>query len=380
MADRYEDKNVCAGGSMNTSMISIRHLRKEYPNVTPLKDVSVEIKKGEVISIIGPSGTGKSTLLRCINLLETPTKGEITVDGVVTTDKKCKVNLVRQKMGMVFQSFNLFAHKTIIENIMMGQVDLLGRSRQEAYDRGMELLRTIGLADKALAYPDELSGGQKQRAAIARTVAMEPEIILFDEPTSALDPTMVGEVLSVIRRLAGQGMTMMIVTHEMKFARDVSTRIFYMDQGEIYEDGTPEQIFEHPRRERTRIFIRQLKVLHVEELSRDFDFPAFMTRLEEFGRKQQLSQRQIYAMQLAVEEVLMQKLLPAAETAEGMDISLDVEYSERENLVQMKFSYSGPSFHPFDSEEDLSGRMIKGMTKEMEHEFADGVNHFLISI
>lgn len=380
MADRYEEKNVCVGGSGNTSMISIRHLCKEYPNVTPLKDVSVEIKKGEVISIIGPSGTGKSTLLRCINLLETPTKGEITVDGVVTTDKKCKVNLVRRKMGMVFQSFNLFAHKTIIENIMMGQVDLLGRSRQEAYDRGMELLRTIGLADKALAYPDELSGGQKQRAAIARTLAMEPEIILFDEPTSALDPTMVGEVLSVIRRLAGQGMTMMIVTHEMKFARDVSTRIFYMDQGEIYEDGTPEQIFEHPRRERTRIFIRQLKVLHVEELSRDFDFPAFMTRLEEFGRKQQLSQRQIYAMQLAVEEVLMQKLLPAAETAEGMDISLDVEYSERENLVQMKFSYSGPSFHPFDSEEDLSGRMIKGMTKEMEHEFADGVNHFLISI
>ena len=344
-----------------------------------------------MISIIGPSGTGKSTLLRCINLLETPTKGEIVVDGVVTTDKKCKVNLVRQKMGMVFQSFNLFAHKTVIENIMMGQVDLLGRSRQEAYDRGMELLRSIGLADKAFSYPDELSGGQKQRAAITRTVAMEPEIILFDEPTSALDPTMVGEVLSVIRGLAGQGMTMMIVTHEMKFARDVSTRIFYMDQGEIYEDGTPEQIFEHPKRERTRIFIRQLKVLHVEKISRDFDFPAFMTRLEEFGRKQQLSQRKIYAMQqlsqrkiyamqLVVEEALMQKLLPAAGEAEEKDISLDVEYSERDNLVQMRFSYHGPSFHPFGDEEDLSGRMIKGMSKEMEHKFADGMNQFIINI
>ena len=375
MADRQEARE-----DLGKSMISIRHLCKEYPNVTPLQDVSVEIKKGEVISVIGPSGTGKSTLLRCINLLETPTKGEIIVDGVVTTDRKCKVNLVRQKMGMVFQSFNLFAHKTIIENIMMGQVDLLGRSRQEAYDRGMELLRAIGLADKALAYPDELSGGQKQRAAIARTVAMEPEIILFDEPTSALDPTMVGEVLSVIRRLAGQGMTMMIVTHEMKFARDVSTRIFYMDEGGIYEDGTPEQIFGHPKREKTRIFIRQIKALHVEKISRDFDFPAFMTSLEEFGRKQQLSQRQIYAMQLAAEEALMLKLLPIEKEAGGMDISLDVEYSERENLIQMRFSYNGPSFHPFDGEEDLSGRMLKGVSRGMEHQYADGVNHFVISL
>ena len=218
-------------------MISIQHLKKVYPNVTPFSDVNVKIEKGEVISIIGPSGTGKSTLLRCLNLLETPTSGEIIVDGEAITAKGADISAVRRKMGMVFQAFNLFSHLTVIENIMLGPVDLLKLSRQEAYDEGMHLLNTVGLAEKALSYPDELSGGQKQRVAIARALAMKPEIILFDEPTSALDPTMVSEVLSVIRSLAREGLTMMIVTHEMKFARDVSTRIFYMDEGGIYEDG-----------------------------------------------------------------------------------------------------------------------------------------------
>lgn len=245
MTDQQEDRSI----------ISIMHLCKEYPNVTPLRDVSVEIKKGEVISIIGPSGTGKSTLLRCINLLETPTRGVIVVNGVITTDKNCKVNLVRQKMGMVFQSFNLFAHKTIIENIMMGQVDLLGRSRQEAYDRGMELLRTIGLGDKALAYPDELSGGQKQRAAIVRALILHPEILLFDEVTAALDPEMVREVLDVILGLAKQGKTMLIVTHEMQFARAVADRIIFIDKGKIAEEGTAEEFFEHPKTERAKKFL-----------------------------------------------------------------------------------------------------------------------------
>lgn len=214
-------------------MITIRHLKKEYPGVTPLKDVNVEISRGDVISVIGPSGTGKSTLIRCLNLLEQPTSGEIIIDGEVITDKSCDVSRVRRKMGMVFQQFNLFPHMTVIENIMTAPVDLLGKSRQDAYDKGMELLRKVGLADKALVYPGGLSGGQKQRVAIARALAMEPEIILFDEPTSALDPTMVGEVQSVIRDLARQGNTMIIVTHEMKFAREVCNRVFYMDEGGI---------------------------------------------------------------------------------------------------------------------------------------------------
>ena len=186
-------------------MIKIEHLKKVYSNVTPLKDVSVEIHDGDVISVIGPSGTGKSTLLRCINLLEKPTEGHIWVDGVDVTDPKCDLGKVRQKMGMVFQSFNLFGHLTVIENIMLAPVDLRGKSKQEAYDEGMRLLRTVGLAEKALNYPDELSGGQKQRIAIARTLAMDPDIILLDEPTSALDPTMVGEVQAVIRDLAKTG-------------------------------------------------------------------------------------------------------------------------------------------------------------------------------
>ena len=200
-------------------MIEIKHLRKEYDTVTPIEDLSVTVNDGDVISLIGPSGTGKSTLLRCINMLETPTSGHIWIDDTEITDPNCDLDMVRRRMGMVFQSFNLFGHMTVIENIMFSPITLLDKPKQEAYDEGMKLLRMVGLAQKAMNYPDELSGGQKQRIAIARTLAMDPEIILFDEPTSALDPTMVGEVQAVIRDLSTTGKTLMIVTHEMDFAR-----------------------------------------------------------------------------------------------------------------------------------------------------------------
>ncbi len=354
---------------MAETLLEIRHLSKAFGKNVVLKDIDFSVQKGDVTSIIGASGSGKSTMLRCINLLETPTAGDIVYHGKNILDGKMNAASYRAKVGMVFQSFNLFNNMTVLENCIVGQTKVLKMSREEAGKNAMKYLEKVGMAPYINAKPRQISGGQKQRVAIARALAMEPEVLLFDEPTSALDPTMVGEVLSVIRRLAEQGMTMMIVTHEMKFARDVSTRIFYMDQGEIYEDGTPEQIFEHPERERTRIFIRQLKVLPIEKITRDFDFPALFIRLEEFGRKQQLSQKQIYAMQLVVEEVLMQKLLPAAGEAEERNISLDVEYSEREDLAQMRFSYNGPSFYPFGEEEDLSGRMIKGMSREIEHMF-----------
>lgn len=240
------------------SLIRIEHLRKEFPDVTPLKDVNLEVRPGEVISIIGPSGTGKTTLLRCINRLEEPTSGKIIIDDEEVTAPKYDLTRIRRKVGMVFQSFNLFSNLNVAENIMTGPVRLLNKTKQEAYDEAMELLERVGLSEKALNYPDELSNGQKQRIAIMRALAMNPEVMLFDEPTSALDPTMVGEVLQVIKGLAGDGMTMLIVTHEMQFANDVSDRILYMDEGVIYEEGTPEQIFGSPKKDKTKSFISRL--------------------------------------------------------------------------------------------------------------------------
>lgn len=252
-------------------MIKITHLHKYFGETQVLNDINAHISPGEVISIIGPSGVGKSTFLRCLNLLEQPTTGSIVIDGEDLLDPHAKVNMLRRKMGMVFQNFNLFNHLSVLDNLCVGPVKLLKKNRAAAEAKAMELLKLVGMAEKAHAMPAELSGGQKQRAAIARCLSMEPEIILFDEPTSALDPTMVSEVLSVIRSLARQGMTMAIVTHEMSFARDVSTRVFYMDQGSIYEEGTPEEIFEHPKRERTRVFVNRIRDFHYAFHSPDYD-------------------------------------------------------------------------------------------------------------
>lgn len=358
-------------------MITIKNLRKEYPNITPLKDINTEINKGDVISVIGPSGTGKSTLLRCINRLETPTSGEILIDGENICDKKADLSRLRRKMGMVFQSFNLFGHMSVIENLMCAPMDLLGKSKKQAYERSMELLQMVGLAAKANNYPDELSGGQKQRVAIARALAMEPEILLFDEPTSALDPTMVGEVLSVIKRLADEGLTMLIVTHEMNFAKNVSNRIFYMDEGVIYEDGTPHQVFENPQKEKTRRFIRQLKVLSEVIDKNSFDFPAINSKLEEFGRKHMMSQKQIYKMQLVFEELVMQKLIVQNRIG---DIRMDVEYSEKNGTVDMIFGYGGGKFDPLSDEKELTVITLMGITSSISHKYDGNENVLVLTI
>ncbi len=239
-------------------MIKVKNLKKTFGELQVLKGIDAHIKQGEVVAIIGPSGSGKSTFLRCLNLLEDVTEGEVYVDDELINSPKADINLIRQKMGMVFQQFNLFPHLKIIDNITLAPVTLKKMTKEDAEKKAIELLRRVGLEDKAQSYPASLSGGQKQRVAIARALAMNPEIMLFDEPTSALDPEMVGEVLDVIKDLAKSGMTMVIVTHEMGFAREVASRVLFIDQGVIMEEGTPKQIFEAPQNERTKLFLSKV--------------------------------------------------------------------------------------------------------------------------
>ncbi|MET3699412.1 amino acid ABC transporter ATP-binding protein (PAAT family) [Bacillus oleivorans] len=239
-------------------MIRVEKLKKSFGNHEVLKDINVSIEPQEVVVVIGPSGSGKSTFLRCINQLETITSGRIFIEGVDTTDKKVDINKVRTEVGMVFQGFNLFPHKTVLENIMLAPIKVRKVTKEQAAQKARELLKKVGLVEKENAYPDSLSGGQKQRVAIARALAMEPKIMLFDEPTSALDPEMVGEVLEVIKQLAKEGMTMVVVTHEMGFAKEVGDRVIFMDEGYIVEENVPKELFENPQQERTKLFLSKV--------------------------------------------------------------------------------------------------------------------------
>ncbi len=243
---------------MADSKISVKNLRKNFGSLEVLKDISLEVTEGEVVVLIGPSGSGKSTLLRCLNQLEKVTSGQIIIDGYDVTDKHTDINKVRENIGMVFQHFNLFNHLTVIKNMTLAPVHLKLLSKEEAKDKALKLLERVGLADKAEAFPSQLSGGQKQRVAIARALEMNPDIMLFDEPTSALDPEMVGEVLAVMKELAREGMTMVVVTHEIGFAREVASRVIFMEGGYIVEEGTPEEVFNNPKEPRTIDFLSKV--------------------------------------------------------------------------------------------------------------------------
>ena len=243
------------------ALIQVRDLKKHFPGASAIKaldGVSTDIRKGEVVVVIGPSGSGKSTFLRCLNLLEVPTSGQILFGGVDITDKRCNINLHRQKMGMVFQHFNLFPHMTILHNMTLAPVKLLHKPREKAEAQALKLLQRVGLGDRGNAYPAQLSGGQKQRVAIVRALMMEPEVMLFDEPTSALDPEMVGEVLEVMKELAEDGMTMVVVTHEMGFAREVASRVLFMADGKLIEEGSPEELFTAPKSPRLQDFLAKV--------------------------------------------------------------------------------------------------------------------------
>ena len=344
-------------------MISIRHLSKTYHNpdgsvLTVLKDVNCDIDKGEVISIIGPSGTGKSTLLRAINMLEPPTSGEIWFNGENIMAHGYPLNKMRQKMGMVFQSFNLFEHKTVLENITYAPMELLKTPEQQAKEEAMELLRKVGMAQKADVYPSSLSGGQKQRVAIARSLAMHPDAILFDEPTSALDPTMVGEVLSVIRQLAKSGLTMLIVTHEMRFARDVSTRIFFMNDGIIYEDGTPEQIFEHPVRSATKAFVNRIQKLKYEIDSDNFDFLQIHTDINRFCIKYNITGKEELAYSL-LKEVLFTHM------SSFRPLTFRLTHTELSCVTALDFMVEGLNESPLT---DAARESIRPQVKELIEE------------
>ena len=357
-------------------MIRVRNLSKHFGNLVVLKDVNADIKKGEIISVIGPSGTGKSTFLRCLNLLEMPTGGQIFIDDIPLLDKKTNVPKIRQRMGMVFQSFNLYAHLSVIDNLTLGPVKLLGIKKADAALKAMELLKLVGLAEKAYSFPDELSGGQKQRVAIARCMAMEPEILLFDEPTSALDPTMVSEVLAVIRRLAREGMTMIIVTHEMEFARNLSSRVFYMDEGLIYEEGTPEQIFDHPQKEKTKAFINRIRSLHYRFTSPDYDLYAMQAGMELFCEKHTLSQKVTgYVIHIAEEVLGLQN--------DFSEIHISLSYSEKDGSLELLCESAGTPANPMENPnraDDIAINLIRARCNTITYRYENGKNVLVLKM
>ncbi len=316
-------------------MLRVENLSKNFGDTRVLSQVNAQIHAGEVISIIGPSGCGKSTLLRCLNGLEQPTQGRIWFDGKDLSAPDNDMAQIRQKMNMVFQSFNLYAHLTVLENLTLAPIHLKGQSRQQAQERAMSLLQQVGLGERALHLPHELSGGQKQRVAIARCLAMDPKVILLDEPTSALDPTMVREVLAVIRKLAREGLTLLIVTHEMEFAREVSSRVFYMDEQGIYEEGSPDHIFANPRRPKTRAFIHRVRSCHVEIHHPHFDLYAVQSAQEHFCDRHQLSATARYNLSLLIEEVAV---LMRSHWMEGLRVEFITEYAETSRELSVRIA------------------------------------------
>ena len=351
-------------------MIELRHLRKAYPNAIPLKDVNVTIHKGDVIAVIGPSGTGKSTLIRCINQLDKVTSGAVLFEGKDITDPKQYDEVTRRKIGMVFQSFNLFGHMTVLENVMYVPVHKQKLPKAEAYEQAMKYLKMMGMDGKIFNYPSQLSGGQKQRVAIARTLATEPELIMLDEPTSALDPTMAGEVEAAIHVMAQNGATMMIVTHSMHLAQNVANRVFYMDDGGIYEEGTPEQIFEHPQKPRTQAFINQIRTLTLTLDPEHTDALACLNQINNFTMANHIPLYYANHIVALVEEICLRTLLPRLGTQPNIQVCL--EYLKASSTARFRIRYNGDPFDLQDTADPVIKALITHYSQDYQYRMQDG--------
>jgi len=364
-------------------MITISGLSKHFGNLVVLKDINFQVRKGECVAIIGPSGTGKSVFLRSIAMLEVPESGSICIKGTDITQKSVDINKIREKMGMVYQGFHLFSHLNVLDNITLAPRKIRKQPKAEAEKKARELLALVGLSEKADCYPHQISGGQQQRIAIARCLAMEPEIMLFDEPTSALDPTMSREVLSIMRKLTRMGLTMIVVTHEMSFAREVADRVVYLDEGGIYEEGTPDEIFDHPRRDKTRTFIRRLNVFNYEIHSTTFDMVTMNAQIEVFCQKYQVKQQKIYHIQLVLEEMLVE-ILRRCYAVVSPDIAFTIECPSVDGEVSISIQYAGSSFDPFGEttpdEDNLGITLVRNMAKANSHYAEKDLNTLIIKL
>ena len=360
------------------SLVEVKNLCKSFGKLSVLEGVNLNVDEGEKIAIIGGSGCGKSVFLRSLELLERPDSGQIFIDGDEITAKGADVNRIRRKMGMVYQKFYLFSHMNVMDNLCLAPVKLAGMSREEAESHAHEWLSRVGLTSKAHSMPESLSGGQQQRIAICRSLMMNPKVLLFDEPTSALDPTMVGEVLAMIRMLTKRNMTMIIVTHEMNFAREVADRVlFFADRG-IYEHGSPSEIFDNPKREKTIAFIRKLKYFSYEVRSRDFDLLKMHGGIRTFAEKYGLGSRRAYRLELCCEELIYEMIRGCYDDGENVNIDIGISYSEADGSTVIDVSCVGREFNPFDVPDDddvhLGVSMLKRIAGNISHEYSDGVN------
>lgn len=369
-------------------ILDVKGLSKAFGDLPVLNNVDLSVQEGERIAIIGASGCGKSVFLRCLNLLEVPDKGHITIDGEEITAKGANIDLIRRKMGMVFQKFHLFSHYNVLDNLCLAPTQLLGMDRATAEKKAMSLLSQVGLAAKAKVFPTVLSGGQQQRIAICRALMMEPKVLLLDEPTSALDPTMVGEVLAVIRMLAKQKLTMIIVTHEMKFAQEVADRIlFFADQG-IYEQGSPEEIFNYPQREKTISFIRKHTFFSYEISKRsEFDLMKLQGGIWSFAEKYGINDKHTYLLQLSSEELIYEFFHGSFADGEEVDLKLDVTYAQADDRIILEVVSGGAEYNPIlaesqddDGMEHIGITLLKKRVSSISYAYEGGKNRVRVEV